>query len=122
MAKKKVIRHMGMTMTEQEHRKWHQEHERKGLAPEEHRRLMERLGISETQDRQWHEGQGSSPEGPVAPAGETGPVNCFAIGGGFMDYCVRQGWLIRRGRGRAAKCYVTEAGRAALAEYGITKY
>jgi hypothetical protein len=35
---------------------------------------------------------------------------------------VERGWLIQQGRGRAMKYYVTEAGRAALAECGITKY
>jgi hypothetical protein len=122
VAKKKVIQHMGMTMTEQEHRKWHREHEGKDLTPQEHCKLMEHLGISEKQDRQWHKAHSGSPDMPVEPAPDEKTVNCFAIGGGFIDYCVRQGWLIRQGRGRATKHYVTEAGRAALAEYGITKY
>jgi hypothetical protein len=123
MGAKKVIRHMGMTMTEQEHRRWHQEHEGKSLTPEEHEKLMEHLGVSREQDRQWHKaqktGEGESSPEPV-PDGD--PVNCLAIGGGFLEYCVRQGWLIRQRRGRATRYYVTEAGRGALAEFGITKY
>jgi hypothetical protein len=123
MAKKKVIRHMGMTMTEEEHRRWHREHEGKRLTAEEHQKLMERLGVSPEQDRRWHKaqetGNGTSAADP-APAGD--PVNPLAIGGGFLDYCVRQGWLTRQKRGRATKYHVTEAGRTALAEYGITKY
>ncbi|UCD51908.1 MAG: hypothetical protein JSW27_04580 [Phycisphaerales bacterium] len=120
---KKPIRHMGMTMTEEEHRKWHAEHEGKELTEAEHRQLMEHMGISEEEDRQWHEAQQSSREDRAddsAPPGD--PVNPFAIGGAFLQYCVRQGWLIQQGRGRAMKYYVTKAGRAALAEYGITKY
>jgi hypothetical protein len=50
------------------------------------------------------------------------PVNCFAIGGGFLDHCVRQGWFIRQRHGKATRYYVTEAGRKALAAFGITKY
>jgi hypothetical protein len=118
-----VIRHMGMTMTEEEHRRWHEEHAGKPLTAAEHQKLMAHLGVSGEQDRRWHQaqkaGDGASGADP-APEGE--PVNPFAIGGGFLEYCVQQGWLIREGRGRAAKCYVTPAGREALAEYGITKY
>jgi len=123
MGTKKPIRHMGMTMTEEEHRRWHQEHEGKGLTAEEHQKLMEHLGISPEEDRQWHKAQEMrGGESGTEPAPEGDPVNCFAIGGGFLDYCVKQGWLTRHRRGRATKYYVTEAGREALAEYGITKY
>jgi len=123
MGKKKRIRHMGMTMTEQEHRKWHAEHEGRELTEAEHRRLMEHMGISEEEDRKWHEAHQSPPEetaGDLAPAGD--PVNPFAIGGAFLQYCVQQAWLVQQGHGRGMKYLVTEAGRAALAEYGIIKY
>jgi hypothetical protein len=123
MGTKKVIRHMGMTMTEQEHRRWHQEHEGKNLTPEEHEKLMEHLGVSREQDRQWHKARDMGADGsPAEPVPEGDPVNPFAIGGGFLEYCVRQGWLTRHRRGRATKYYVTEAGRVALAGFGITKY
>ncbi len=122
MAKKKRIRHMGMTMTEEQHRRWHREHEGKELTPIEHKKLMAHLGISEEEDRKWHQAQ--EPSGPETTdlAPDAQPVNPFAIGGAFLEYCVRQGWLIQRGRGKGMKYYVTEAGREALAEYGITKY
>lgn len=45
----------------------------------------------------------------AVPLGD--PVNPFAIGGAFLQYCVRQGWLTQQGRGRAMKYYITEAGR-----------
>ena len=136
MGKKKVIRHMGMTMSDQEHRRWHREHEGKNLNAKEHQALMEYLGVSPEQDRRWHRAQeasnGQDPaesapegEGPQVrniALGSPVPVNPFAIGGGFLDYCIRQGWLTRQRQGRATKYYVTEAGREALAEYGITKY
>jgi hypothetical protein len=123
MGKKRVIRHMGMTMTDQEHRRWHQEHEGKRLTPAEHQKLMEHLGVSEEQDRRWHKAQKTGDgESGADPGAEGDPVDPSAIGGGFLEYCIRQGWLMRAGRGRGAKCYVTPAGREALAEYGITKY
>jgi hypothetical protein len=116
MGKKKVIRHVGMTMTEAEHRKWHREHEGRKLTPEEHRKLMRHLGIRKQEDEKWHKAQSA------AANGAADPVNPFAIGGGFLNYCVRQGWLIQQGRGKAMKYYVTQEGREALAEYGIVKY
>lgn len=123
MAKKKTIRHMGMTMTEEEHRRWHQEHDGKKLTPSEHRKLMKSLSIGEEEDRKWHEGQeGLASEDAAGTAKAAKPVNCFAIGGGFLAYCVRQGWLSQEKRGRSTKYFVTEAGREALAEFGITKY
>lgn len=119
----KLIRHLGMTMTEEQHRKWHEAHDGKELTPEEHRRLMEHLGISEEEDRKWHEA-GNMPPKELAPdqAAQANPVNPFAIGGAFLDYCVKQGWLLQQGKGRAMKYYVTETGREALAEYGITRF
>ncbi len=48
------------------------------------------------------------------------PVNCFAIGGGFLSYCVRQGWLIQESKGRKAKYYVTKDGREELKKFGIS--
>jgi len=41
-------------------------------------------------------------------------LNPFAIGAGFLTYCVRQGWLIQEGKGRRVRYYATEAGREAL--------
>lgn len=122
MGKKKVIRHLGMTMTEEEHRKWHREHADRELTPEEHRKFMKHLGISKEEDEKWHQAhdQPSDPKGKGVP--EADPVNPFAIGGGFLAYCVRQGWLIQQGRGRTMKYYITETGREALAEFGIVKY
>ncbi|MBN1505798.1 MAG: hypothetical protein JW955_03075 [Sedimentisphaerales bacterium] len=122
MARKRPIRHMGMTLSEEEHRLWHEQHKGKHLTPEEHRKLMEHLGVSDREDRKWHKAKGMLPVETTEPLPEGDPVNCFAIGGGFLEYCVRQGWLIRQRQGKATRYYVTEAGREALAGYGITKY
>ncbi len=92
MGKKgKLIRHMGMTMTEERHRKWHEAQQEPA----------------------------SGGTAGAAPPGE--PVNPFAIGGGFLAYCVRHGWLVQQGRGRNMKYYMTDAGREPLAEFGIMK-
>jgi hypothetical protein len=47
------------------------------------------------------------------------PVNPFAVGGGFLAYCVKQGWLIQEGESRAARYYVTPEGEEALGRFGI---
>ncbi len=46
-------------------------------------------------------------------------VNPFAIGGGFLDYCVQQGWIIKQGKSRLAKYFVTDKGNKELGKYGI---
>jgi hypothetical protein len=123
MGKKKTIRHIGMSMTEEEHRKWHQEHPMGKLSAHEHDELMTHLGVSKEDDEKWHKARASAPEQSTADdTAEASPVNPFAIGGGFLQYCVGQGWLIQQGRGKATKYHVTPAGRQALAEYGIVKY
>jgi hypothetical protein len=55
------------------------------------------------------------------PAGSLAvePVNPFAIGGTFLEYCVANGWLRREGAGRAAKYFLTESGRAELPKFGV---
>ncbi|MEN6427423.1 MAG: hypothetical protein ABFE13_18885 [Phycisphaerales bacterium] len=111
MGKKgKLVHHMGMTMTEEQHRKWHRE-------------LMQHLGISDEEDRKWHQAQQEPASEEAADAEPLGDrVNPFAIGGGFLAYCVRRGWLIQQGRGRNMSYYVTAVGRKALGGFGITKY
>ncbi len=50
---------------------------------------MEHLGISGEQDRRWHKAQEAGPgESGTEPTPEGDPVNCFAIGGGFLEYCL----------------------------------
>ncbi len=47
------------------------------------------------------------------------PINPFVIGGGFLTYCVKQGWLIMEGKGPRAKYFATEKGRLELAKFDI---
>jgi len=79
-------------------------------------------GKGQTEAQETHETQDGLTDTPEGPGPDARFVNCFAIGGGFLDYCVKQGWLIRRRHGKSTRYYVTEVGRSALADFGITKY
>ncbi len=111
----KKIKHVGMRMTEEEHERWHKEHSE--LTPVEHEALMEKMGISKEQDEEWHEAHGM-PEQPKRLSQK--PINPYAVGGGFLEYCVKQGWMIREGKGRNARYYVTPEGEGKLRGFGIT--
>lgn len=110
------IKHMGMTLTKEEHAKWHREHP-EGITPEEHDKLMKRLGVTKKQDEEWHRTHLTSRQ--VAARGEKS-INPFAVGGAFLKYCPNQGWLIERGTGRHITYYVTKEGERELKErFGI---
>lgn len=111
----KLVFHMGMTMTEEEHQKWHDGH--REMTPELHSAFMKKLGISEEEDKQWHMEHGEPPK--HASTAKKKLVNPFAIGGGFLDYCVGQGWLVQQGKGRHAKYYVTKEGEEKIKKFGI---
>ena len=82
-----------------------------------HKALMKKMGVSHEEDEKWHKRHGR-PE--KAPAGSRRTaINCFAVGGGFLSYCVRQGWLIQEGKGRTARYYATQEGKTALRQFGI---
>jgi hypothetical protein len=45
------------------------------------------------------------------------PINPYWVGGQFLRYCVKQGWLKQEGAGgRGTKWYPTDKGREALKE------
>ncbi len=75
------------------------------------------MGVSEEEDKKWHE-KHDAPQSSQEKAG-TKAVNPFAIGGGFLDYCVKQGWLIQEGKSRGAKYYATQEGVKELEKFGI---
>ncbi len=52
------------------------------------------------------------PEDPI-------PINPYWVGGGFLDYCVKQAWMVKRREGRATRFYCTPAGVEALKQFGI---
>jgi hypothetical protein len=116
MAKKeKTIRHWGMTLTEKEHEQWHREHME--LTPEEHDQFIKHMGISPEEDEKWHKEHKNVKASSLDP--NANPLNPFMIGGGFLAYCVKQGWLIQVGKGHKAKYFATEKGRRELTQMDI---
>ena len=111
----KKVKHMGMTMTEEEHEKWHRELGE--ITPKEHELLTEKMGITKEQHEEWHKEHGVQSESQGGSTRKS--LNPFAIGGGFLDYCVIQGWLIREVKGRSARYYATEKGKEELKKFGI---
>jgi hypothetical protein len=93
------------------------------LTPEEHQMLMQRLGVSKEEEEKWHREHGlpapdkTEQAKAAEPARET--VNPFAVGGGFLSYCVKKGWLVQEGSGRSARYFPTTEGREKLKEFGI---
>jgi len=74
-----------MEMTDEEHQKWHNGHREMSLA--QHKALMEKMGISEEEDKKWHEAH-NAPHQTESNL-ERKSVNPFAVGGGFLDYCIK---------------------------------
>lgn len=103
-----------MDLTEEEHTKWHAKHS--GMTPEEHENFLREMGISEEEDKKWHETRGI-----LTKTLETADkiVNPFAIGGGFLTYCIKKGWVIKKGKGRTAKYFATNEGRKELKKFDI---
>jgi ribonuclease HI len=54
------------------------------------------------------------------PDSGVGQVDPSAISLMFIEHCLRQGWIIRRGSGRDTKYHITEAGRRELGKLGIS--
>jgi len=111
----KKIKQRGTTITQKEHEKWHKENHE--MTPEMHGALLKEMGISDEEDREWHRKQGMLQRSSRKL--ERRPVNPFALGGGFLAYCVRQGWLIREGKGRNTKYYMTEEGKEQIGKMRI---
>jgi len=113
MARKR-IKHMGMALTKEEHGKWHEEHTE--VSPDQHALLMSKMGISREEDDRWHRKHSRT-----HPASEKmrKPISPFAVGGGFLKYCVKRGWLTKEREGRRALYYVTRKGKKELLGFGI---
>jgi DNA-binding transcriptional regulator PaaX len=43
-------------------------------------------------------------------------INPFYVGGSFLSYCVKQGWMIEEKVGRKSQHYITEEGIKELKE------
>jgi len=108
-------KHFGMEMTDEEHQKWHDGH--REMTSEQHKAFMKKMGISEEEDKKWHEAHDELDQTKSHVGLKS--VNPFAVGGGFLDYCIKQGWLIREKKGRHAKYYVTKEGEKELKKFSI---
>ena len=111
----KKNKHFGMEMTDEEHQKWHDG--RKKMTPAQHKALMKKMGISEEEDKKWHEAHNESNQ--TESNLERKSVNPFAIGGGFLNYCIKHGWLILEKEGRRGRYYATKEGEKELRKFGI---
>jgi len=60
----------------------------------QHAALMKRMGITKERDEEWHRTHLTL--GEQRARGLT-HVEAAAIGAGFVAWCVKQGWLLRRG-------------------------
>ena len=107
------IHHMGMTLTKEEHDRFHKKGG--GLNPEQHDALMRRLGVAKEEDEEWHRTHLTLGEQRALAKGLK-PVNAFALGGGFLAWCEQQGWLVQQRK----HYYATAEGvRELRARFGI---
>jgi hypothetical protein len=54
-----------------------------------------------------------------APKDNNIPINPYWVGGHFLDYCAKQGWMSMQREGRSTRYYCTPAGVEALKQFGI---
>ena len=106
---------MGMSITEEEHEEWHKEHHE--MTPAQHEALIKKIGITKKEDEEWHKTHGKN--GMTSQKTRRKPINPLAVGGGFLSYCAKQGWLIQKGEERKAKYCITEEGKEAVKKFGI---
>lgn len=107
---RKRIHHMGMTLTKEEHDRFHRE--KRKLTPEQHDALMKKLGITKEQDEEWHRTHLTPGEQRPKPAKALRGISPFAVGGGFLSWCVKQGWVVQSGK----QYFVTKEGVHELRE------
>jgi hypothetical protein len=87
------------------------------MTSDQHEALMKKMSISEKEDKEWHKTHRMSLK--TSKKLERKPINPFAVGGGFLHYCVKQRWLIQEGKGRNAKYCVTQEGQKEIRKFGI---
>ena len=46
-------------------------------------------------------------------------INPYALGGFFLQFCVKNGWLTKEGNGKYAKWYLTEQGKIELTKFNV---
>jgi hypothetical protein len=82
-----------MTITKKQHDEFHSR--APVLSPKQHDAMMKRMGISKEQDAEWHRTHATLAEQRVKGLK---PINPFAVGAGFLAWCVKQGWLVQQQR------------------------
>ena len=89
----KRVKHMGMTITKEEHQDFHRD--APALTPKQHDAMMKKMGITKEQDEEWHHTHLTLAE---QRAEGLKHINPFAVGAGFLAWCVKQKWLVQQGR------------------------
>jgi hypothetical protein len=102
---------MGMTLTKEAHDRFHREGG--NLSPEQHDALMKKLGITREQDEEWHRTHLTLGEERAKEMKGLRGINPFAVGGGFLSWCLKQGWLVQRGK----QYFATKEGARKLREH-----
>jgi hypothetical protein len=97
----KRIHHMGMIIGKADHDEFHGS--APDLEPKQHEALMKRMGITKEQDEAWHRTHLTLGEQRARGLTHIDPP---AIGAGFIEWCVKQGWLVRRGK----ECFASKDG------------
>ena len=106
----KRIHHMGMTLSKEEHDRFHQGSPT--LHPKQHDALMKKLGVTKEQDEEWHRTHLTLAEQRAVATRGMKVINRLAVGGAFLTWCARQGWLVQRGK----QYFATEEGVRELRE------
>ncbi len=97
----KRIHHMGMTLSKRSHDELHKS------APElnskQHEALMKRMGITKEQDEEWHRTHLTLGEQRAVGLKQIDPA---AVSAGFVEWCVKQKWFVKRGE----QCFASKEG------------
>jgi hypothetical protein len=111
----KKIHHMGMSMTREEHDRFHKSGE--PLSPKQHDSLMKRLGgVTKEQHDEWHRTHLTPEEQRAQTPNGMKRVNTLAVGRAFLTWCVQQGWLVPQGKQYLA---TAEGARELRERFGI---
>lgn len=74
------------------------------------------MTLTKEEDEEWHRTHSTLDEQRVRTTEGMKGINPFAVGGGFLAWCVKQGWLVQRGKQYFA---TTEGARELRERFGI---
>ncbi len=95
---------MGMDINSEEHDKWHMEP--RDMTDKEHEEFMKKMRISKEEDEKWHK---ENITDEILRTEKLKPINPFIVGGGFLDYCIKQNWIIQK-KGKNPKYFISIEG------------